>query len=254
MFCENLDEPNYRKEVYIPANSGIYEKDLAIALIDISLASTQSYCKNIDPIPLPPGFNYQIPLVYKSVIYGHIFWNDEYACISLSGTMTAPEWKSDFDFKLVPATLLNNYKEGVKCHQGFYNLYISVRGIIWNWLNSHQDIKTIFITGHSLGGALSTIAAYDMAQFNPIHYSFAAPRSGNILYAENFNKLLPQSLRVCNTEDIVPQLPPSTWKDQTFEQTNNLVPFTKSLGSLALDHVLAYKDFLPECFDNRAPC
>ena len=253
-FCESLDEPSYREEAYIPEDYGTYEKNLAVALIDISIASTQSYCKNIDPIPLPPGFDNQISLVHKTVVYGHIFWNTTYACIVLSGTMSAPEWRADFDSKLVPATILTNYKEGVKCHQGFYGLYVLIRPIIWNWLNSHSDITTIFITGHSLGGALSTIAAYDLAQYTPIHYSFAAPRSGNVLYAKNFNELVPQSLRVNNTEDIVPQLPPATWRDQTYEQTGNSIPFTKSLGSLPLDHVLAYKDFLPECFDNVAIC
>lgn len=253
-YCESIGDASYREQVYIPKNYGIYEKKLAVALLDIALASTQSFCKNIDPIKLPPGFDNQIPLGRNFINYGHIFWNETYACITLNGTMTISEWEADFDYTLVPAFLLNNFKPGVECHKGFYTLYLSIRDKIWDWLDKNENIKIIFITGHSLGGALSTICAFDLAQYTPIHYSFAAPRSGNVLYAKNFNSLVPQSLRINNTEDIVPQLPPATWKKQTFEQTNNSIPFTKSLGSLALDHIRAYKDFMPECFVNKAPC
>lgn len=252
-YCENLGPIEYREEVYIPENPSIYEKTLATALLDIALATSQSYCKTVDPLPLPPGFTDQMPLGRGKTRLGHIFWNDTYACISFTGTMTIPEWGADFDYRLIPATALNNYVPGVACHRGFYFLYLAIRGQIWDWINENPG-KTIFITGHSLGGALSTISAYDLALLTPIHYSFAAPRSGNVNYATQFNELLPQSLRINNTEDIVPQLPPATWRGNTFEHTNNSIPFTKSLGSLAQDHVKAYKDDMPECFNNHAPC
>lgn len=253
-YCDSLGTPVYRQPVYIPTTAGVYEQNLAIALLDISLATSQSYCFNIDPLPLPPTFTNQIPLFKNKTIYGHIFWNDTYACFAFSGTMNLPEWKTDFDYHLTPATGLNNYVPGVECHQGFYNLYMSVRPAIINWVNNNQNIKQLFITGHSLGGALCTICAYDFAKYNPTHYSFAAPRSGNREYAKLFDQMLPQSLRINNTEDSVPQLPPATWRGNTFEHTLNSVPFTKSLGSLAKDHVEAYVDYMPVCFNNHAVC
>ena len=253
-YCNSLATPTYRQAVYIPTDPGIYEQNLAIALLDISLATSQSYCFSVDPLPLPPTFNNQKPLFRDKTIYGHIFWNSSYACFVFSGTMSLPEWKIDFNYTLVPAIGLNNYEPGVECHEGFYNLYMSLRPTIISWLVNNKNIKQYFITGHSLGGAMSTICAYDFAKYNPIHYSFAAPRSGNREYAKLFDKMIPQSLRINNTEDVVPQLPPATWRGNTFEHTYNSVPFTKSLGSLAKDHVEAYVDYMPICFPNRAVC
>lgn len=253
-FCQNLGPISYRESVYVPNNLVIYENKLATSLLDISIATTQSNCQNINPLPLPPGFTNQIVLKRLLTTIGRIFWNNNYACISFSGTITLAQWKADFNYKLKPAIRLNNYIEGVECHEGFYNLYLSVRNEIWKWINDHPEINIFFITGHSLGGALSTIASYDMANLNPIHYSFASPRCGNVKFSEQFNNMLPNSMRINNTEDIVPQLPPATWNNYTYMHTNNNIPFTKSLGTLQKDHIQAYIEYLPECFDNRASC
>lgn len=166
---------------------------------------------------------------------------------------------------------------------------MSIRDQLWDWWNNNQScdfvapkgwVQTLYITGHSLGGALSTICGYDFAEvfFDrdcnvsaacnsqtctpdipnacddpciakslPIHYSFAAPRSGNTTYARTFNQRLPTSLRINNSEDVVPQLPPATWEGYTYEHTAGNVPFTISLGSLRDDHIQAYYYHLPEC-------
>lgn len=111
-----------------------------------------------------------------------------------------------------------------------------------------------------MGGAVSTICAYDMAnafegyttEIYPIHYSFAAPRSFNVKGAMEFSKLIPTSLRIVNTEDSIPTLPPATWDGYTYSQTIGMISFTKSLGSLGADHVTAYKNFMPVCSNNAA--
>jgi hypothetical protein len=264
-YCQSLPDPSYRESVYIPSQIDIYEKNLATALLDISLATSQSYCRNIDPLPLPPGFTKDFPLYGrdpsggKLTMFAHIFYNPDthIACFSFTGTMNLPEWRDDFSFKLVEANVLNNYKKGVKCHKGFYGIYKSIRSLLWNWFELEKNnIEYLFITGHSLGGSLSTIAMYDFANTMPniIHYSFAAPRSGNIEYSKIFDNNNPQSLRICNTEDIVPTLPPPVIGQNVYEQTLNLVSFTKNLGSLVKNHVDSYIYFMPDCFDNRAPC
>lgn len=190
------------------------------------------------------------------------------------------EWEADIDYAQVAPTVLNGYKDGVLVHEGFYNIYKSIRDILWTWWNKNSYwVKTLYITGHSLGGALSTICAYDFAEVFldrecginacnsrkcnpnivdecgdeclimnlPIHYSFAAPRSGNSLYAQTFNERLPTSIRVNNSEDAVPQLPPASWLGYNYEHTGNNLPFTISLASLSEDHIQAYSQHLPEC-------
>lgn len=261
--CATVPPVTYREAVYIPTQNGVYEKNLATALYDITVATSSSNCENLLPIPNPPGFNQQSrikgidPISGQSVLLSYIFWNQAtgQVVISFTGTELPSEWKADFQYQQVAPSVLNGYENEVLVHSGFYNIYLAIRNQIWDWWNQNNSwIKTLYITGHSLGGALSTLCAYDFAGvIAPVHYSFGAPRSGNSKYAQIFNQRVPTSIRVNNTEDIVTALPPAQWDNYNYEQTGGNVPFTVSLNSLADDHILAYQSYLPTCGE-VAPC
>lgn len=253
-YCDNVSNVTYNRAVYVPQTNGVYEKNLALALLDVVYATSEANCTQILPLPNPPGFTNQLrvegtdPINKTYHMYGYIFWNNTgQAIFTFTGTHFISEWVSDLMYTLVPATALNGYQDGVMCHKGFYNIYLSVRDVYWNWWNQYgAGIKNLFITGNSLGGALSTICSFDFAGVTEIiHYSFAAPRSGNVAYANTFAERLPTSLRVNNTEDIIPALPPATWDKNTFSQTIGSIPFTISLGSLLEDHIQAYSEHMP---------
>ena len=259
-FCANIGPEFYRQEVYIPEENGVYEKSLSTALLDISLNVTRANCFQILPLRNPPGFNQQLriegiePFSGQETLVCYIFWNIEtrIACIAFTGTATLPEWRSDFEYQQVAPTQLNNYQEGMLMHKGFYDIYIAVRNQIWGWWNINSNaIDNLFITGHSLGGALSNICSFDFSleldNRYPIFYSFASPRVGNSVYAQRYNALMPTALRVNNTEDIIPQLPPATWQGYNYEHTGQNVPFTISLRTLIGDHITAYLLHMPTC-------
>ena len=52
----------------------------------------------------------------------------------------------------------------------------------------------LYIVGHSLGGAVATLCAYDIAcltpHFNPVLVTFGSPPVGNIDFAIDFNKMM----------------------------------------------------------------
>jgi len=259
-FCQNLGTVVYRSQVSIPYQNGVYEKSLALALLDIAFNVSNSNCQNILPLPNPPKFTQQLriegvqPISGDIVMFAYIFWDQtlQHACIAFTGTKFISEWQSDFQFEQVAPTVLNGYENGVLVHMGIYNIYLSIRDKLWNWWKSNQSwVKTLYITGHSLGGGLSTICSYDFAKVFtnnfPVHYSFAAPRTGNPDYAQLFNDRLPTSIRVNNTEDLIPQLPLAQQKSYTYEQTGGNAPFTVSLGSLEENHIQAYQNYLPIC-------
>jgi hypothetical protein len=273
-FCQTLPPIQYTHSIYIPNENGVYERKLALALLDIAFAVSDANCNNILPIPSPPNLPNQLriegidPISGDLLMFAYIFSSrvNCTAVIAFTGTEFISEWISDIDYFQTAPTVLNGYEPGVLVHEGFYNIYLSIRNQLWNWWKDNSNwLKTLYITGHSLGGALSTICAYDFADifedgcnsrtgppeiFNfPIHYSFAAPRSGNPKYAEIFNRRVPTSLRINNTEDAVPALPPATFNNVTYEQTTGNVPFTKSLGSLSKNHSEAYKKYMPLCPD-----
>lgn len=75
----------------------------------------------------------------------------------------------------------------------------------------------VYITGHSLGGALATIAAAKLvgkghlSSSRVVLYTFGSPRVGDAKFATWFTKSIPQSFRVTHGYDIVPTVPPASF-------------------------------------------
>jgi Lipase (class 3) len=70
---------------------------------------------------------------------------------------------------------------------------------------------SVTICGHSLGGALVTLLALDVAANtifkDPTVYSYASPRTGDSTFAAIYDHLVPNTFRIANRVDIVPKLP-----------------------------------------------
>ena len=82
---------------------------------------------------------------------------------------------------------------------------------ITNKLPEGPPIKHVVFSGHSLGGALATLAAVQFAkQYPDIVVScvtFGSPRVGNGSFAQMFNKCCAGSFRFVNEDDPVPMGP-----------------------------------------------
>ena len=84
--------------------------------------------------------------------------------------------------------------KGCKVHEGFRNLYLGMKEQIILYVRSLKAFYSdalIVVTGHSLGGAMATLAAYDLRKlFMPIELiNFGSPRVGNKEFAAAFNTL-----------------------------------------------------------------
>jgi predicted lipase len=100
-----------------------------------------------------------------------------------------------------------------RVHSGFYRAYTAVRDELKEVMRLILDENpgvTVYTTGHSMGGALAILAAYDFAVNFSIHvnmYNFGGPRVGNPSFARNYNSYVPASYRVVMDGDIVPGIP-----------------------------------------------
>ncbi|KXZ45675.1 hypothetical protein GPECTOR_52g72 [Gonium pectorale] len=101
-------------------------------------------------------------------------------------------------------------------HKGFRLAHDSV------WDNTLAVLKTVtgagpaanwhvYVTGHSLGGALATLGAYKLAKSGVVKkvsmYSYGQPRVGNKAFADEFNALISNAWRFANENDAVPRVP-----------------------------------------------
>lgn len=76
-------------------------------------------------------------------------------------------------------------------------------------LNENPGVS-VYVTGHSMGGALAVLAAYDLAvnfSMKVNMYNFGGPRVGNPSFCRHYDKCVPASYRVVMDGDIVPGVP-----------------------------------------------
>ncbi len=134
--------------------------------------------------------------------------------VTIRGTEYFEEWLKDFDFIGTPYQPVPG--RGT-VHQGFQIVYYSIRahlqGILKEARTTFPALKTILITGHSLGAAVVGIAAPDLmvsvaSGLAPIAYTFAEPRVGHHDYMVFFNSVVDVCYRITNFWDVVPHLPP----------------------------------------------
>ena len=158
--------------------------------------------------------------------------------ISCRGTESTQDIWSDLQFwqdTLYDVYYHNNYHKyrdfyKKPClHTGFYNQYNTLKYMIYkniyeylyqvkegnrNRKLSNKITPRVVFTGHSLGGALATIAATCMSVQFMEHsnlivecHTFGSPRVGNQSFVNIFNRFVSVSHRYVNDLDPVPMIP-----------------------------------------------
>ncbi|CAI0434293.1 unnamed protein product [Linum tenue] len=144
--------------------------------------------------------------------------------IAWRGTVTRLEWLADLMnyLKPVDGKKIPSRDPRVKVQSGFNKkLHHSIRSRLRQVLTEVKRLTekydgageevSITITGHSLGSALATLSAYDIAEtgLNLVIcvFSFSGPRVGNVRFKERLDFLGVKVLRVVNVHDIVPRCP-----------------------------------------------
>eukprot|EP01095_Lingulamoeba_sp_RSL-Kostka_P017157 TRINITY_DN873_c0_g1_i1.p1 TRINITY_DN873_c0_g1~~TRINITY_DN873_c0_g1_i1.p1 ORF type:complete len:280 (-),score=89.71 TRINITY_DN873_c0_g1_i1:173-1012(-) len=102
---------------------------------------------------------------------------------------------------------------GAEVGDGFYDEYkdlsSSVLTAVSN-LRSQYPTYPIWVTGHSLGAAISVLCAVDLVEqgYDNVNvYNYGLPRVGNQDFANYYNSKVPNTFRVVNGHDIVPHVP-----------------------------------------------
>ena len=74
-------------------------------------------------------------------------------------------------------------------------------------------VTSVTVCGHSLGGALATLTAFDVAANaklpKPRSCTYASPHTGDSTFASAYDRSVPLTCRVVNRMDLGPQTPPA---------------------------------------------
>eukprot|EP00573_Skeletonema_grethae_P001419 CAMPEP_0201690228 /NCGR_PEP_ID=MMETSP0578-20130828/3690_1 /ASSEMBLY_ACC=CAM_ASM_000663 /TAXON_ID=267565 /ORGANISM="Skeletonema grethea, Strain CCMP 1804" /LENGTH=515 /DNA_ID=CAMNT_0048175137 /DNA_START=160 /DNA_END=1707 /DNA_ORIENTATION=- len=163
--------------------------------------------------------------------------------VTFRGSVNANDWITNAwglfvmtDFKLPGYTSEENAQRDTRqsygrVHEGFYNYLFDktkkgenesckskseeIMGILTDLFENECKGYSLCVTGHSLGGALSTLFAARAATFGQFgkvtNVSFASPYCGGQEFRDHFYELekknLIRHIRISNEEDIVPLIP-----------------------------------------------
>jgi pimeloyl-ACP methyl ester carboxylesterase len=139
--------------------------------------------------------------------------------IAIRGTEGTLEWIHDAEFSTVPCPFLTGAGH---TEDGFTDMYNSLRTAATpdsptvvkaiGSLPFPRPVTSMTVCGHSLGGALATLLALDVAAntvlSHPVVYTYGSPRTGDSLFVSTFKQVVTSSYRIENRLDIVPKLPP----------------------------------------------
>jgi hypothetical protein len=153
------------------------------------------------------GFSKVMPVVQGSMI-GYVVSGEDVTVVVFRGT----------DFAEVSDWLANLDRSAVEtphgqAHKGFYNAYQSMKSQVTAILKE-RDTTHLWVTGHSLGGAIALVCAYDLVDIEKRQLdgiiTFGQPMVARQQFATYLDSLLlGRYARFVNREDIVPKVPPS---------------------------------------------
>lgn len=129
------------------------------------------------------------------------------AFVAIKGTASLYDALTDLN------TGVKSSHTGASVHQGFYYAFDSILGELKQFLGSLRGVGTVHCVGHSLGGAIATLAADWIKASGQIStvklYSFGCPRVGMDFFASKCTSRLSADniYRMYHSTDPVPMVP-----------------------------------------------
>jgi predicted lipase len=170
-------------------------------------SSLQDIQNNNDDIKLCDFINDPETVIQAGIILNH---SKAQLCVVFRGSESMKDWYHDFQ---ISKRLLH---DNIKVHCGFYN-QLHDTSVCDKMINRVKTILAtypdyqLYITGHSLGGALCTLFGYLLSHEidNQVTVvSFASPRVGNSYWKKSFEKKSNLShYRITNNRDIITATP-----------------------------------------------
>jgi triacylglycerol lipase len=146
--------------------------------------------------------------IERNNIQAIIMGNDEVILLAFRGTdaRCIKDWMTDLNASKVR-------EGGGLVHRGFYlGLEAIWLDILMNLQNFRTRKQPLFVTGHSLGGALATLASARLKTFGydvQGLYTFGSPRVGDRDFFERFSATFPNNaFRFVNNNDVVTRVAP----------------------------------------------
>jgi len=182
-----------------------------------------------------------------------VLWNKNRIALAFKGTSSAQNVKTDLNvFKVVHEprrkvevsagfTKSLSIPQTPYVHKGFWkswteeDFHLRIKDVVREYIDTHHDKREanerveMHVTGHSLGGALATLAALDLTREFDVDttvYTFGQPRVGNKAFATDYDAAVPRHFSVAHGQDPVARVPKGAYRK------NGIRVFTSQAGDV----------------------
>lgn len=197
-----------------------FDLDYATRMTHIASAS---YCES-DVATWSCGFHcdavqglsmIQYVYYHPANLAGFVAWDSQQDAIIVSfrGTQgtSIKNWIKNLD--AITTKPFSQYPDA-KVHKGFYQSWLdlspNIMAAVANVQEAHGGTTKVYVTGHSLGAAIASIAAFDMKLnygFTPSLIDLGRPRIGNHVFTEAIMGEISSVFRMTHHDDLVPHAP-----------------------------------------------
>ena len=190
-----------------------YDEDITKTALNISQSAyCMSYlddwtcvtCMNTNIFETKIIKDHELVIVGYNKIYDSIF-------VGFRGSSNIQNWLDNLQFSHT-----SPYDDNlISVEKGFYKIYNSLQQLLYDTIDElslKYDTTNILITGHSLGGAIASLFAFDIYYYSfPYQITslitFGSPRVGNNYFSEYMYSFPFTSYRITHYYDIVPHVP-----------------------------------------------
>ena len=159
--------------------------------------------------------------------------------IIIRGTYFTEELEKDLKIRQIPHFIDNS----VKIHAGFYEIYQHIREEVLSIIRENYTESKICVIGHSLGGCIATLLAYDLNDYNAVVYTLGSPHVSNKEFAKYITTPI---FRVNNEADDVSKMIVSNVSynkanimyTDSYSRIGTLVYFDDNTGNMILNHAI----------------
>lgn len=168
--------------------------------------------------------------------------------VFFEGSNSATDWRNNINIleDAVPEDWACDSSKRMRTHKGYTIAFKSVQDRVMRAVQAELSAPVptdrLVVTGHSLGGAMATMAGLLFACKMPevrdrlAVVTFGAPQVGDGNFVAHFDRVVPASVRVVNPMDPVPRL-----LSAQLVHVKGYVP----VGAFTLESMFPYKSHMP---------
>jgi triacylglycerol lipase len=178
------------------------------------------------------------------VFYGFLLESDEDSILVFRGTQRTAEWVGNIYAVQQDYINPNTGASLGRIHTGFRRIADSIiNPLAVDAVQQINPNKPCYVSGHSLGSALATILALDIALAVPELqpqlqvYVYASPRVGNPEFVRSYAEILPNTFRITNLADPIPTMPPTKLRAE-FVHVGEEWAFITQGGDILPNHIV----------------